>query len=114
MTIAFDFDGTLKRGDHFEHAMWCRIVRTLQQYGRTVIICSMRAGTPSDRAEIDQFQHMTLINVPVVFVGEHHGDGFKRSAALAAGYKVDVWVDDQPESICAPVTMVTNGGGDPS
>ena len=35
--------------------------------------------------------------MPIVFAA----DGWKRSAAEAAGYKVDVWIDDHPEYIDA-------------
>lgn len=112
LTFGIDFDGTLS-GSHeptfSETAMWGNILRAMQAYGHKAVICTMRTGHELDRQQIDRWQTLAGTELPVIFVGdpelgEH--SGYKDGACRAAGYKVDIWIDDMPETCCAPVPML--------
>jgi diacylglycerol kinase family enzyme len=97
--IAFDYDGTLKGSYEFDKAeckLWGRIMQSLEDAGYRVIICSMRYYTDEDMTEIHQWKKLAGYNAGVVFCG---GKGTKDEVCKSLGLKVDIWVDDMPESI---------------
>ncbi len=98
MIIAFDFDGTLKRvpgeTDRKEAAFWLDIMDRFTLQGWQVIVCTMRRGHYMDQQELMNYG----ITCPIVYAGKGSGN-WKREACKEAGYRVNVWVDDQPEMI---------------
>ena len=85
MLIAVDYDGTYARDpDLFRE--WLVAGRRM---GHTFVLVTGRSDTPPWG---DEVRRAVAGLMPIVFAA----DGWKRSAAEAAGYKVDVWIDDVP------------------
>ena len=90
MLFAVDYDGTYSRDpDLFRE--WLVAGRRM---GHTFVLVTGRSDTLPWG---DEVRRAVAGLMPIVFAA----DGWKRSAAEAAGYKVDVWVDDHPEYIAA-------------
>lgn len=113
MTIAIDFDGTIKRSSQFdelEAAMWLAVIHTFVSNGHQVIIATMRTAETDNR---DMCPYIDLFNkhmsIDVVCCG---GVGLKREACQKAGYTVDVWIDDMPGMIEKPY-LINVPNGDP-
>jgi len=88
MLFAIDFDGTFARDvDLFRE--WVAIGRRM---GHTFVLVT---GRSDDRGWGDEVRRVVAGLMPIVFAA----DGWKRVAAEAAGYKVDVWIEDHPEDI---------------
>lgn len=88
MLFAIDFDGTFAR-DMDLFGEWLVIGRRM---GHTFVLVTGR----SDVAPWgDEVRRAVAGRMPIVFAA----DGWKRAAAEAAGYKVDVWIEDHPEYI---------------
>ena len=85
MTIAFDIDGTWGTDPNL---FWA-IARVFEVKGWTVIVVT-GAEQPTDKLE-----RLRLTNYPIVYALGI----LKRDAARAAGYSVNVWVDDMPGTI---------------
>ena len=91
MTISIDFDRTFAA----DPALWGEFARKSVADGNTVVMISRRPE--ADRATVmetlgeyaDAFSQVLLVG----------GDTLKADAAEAAGIKVDVWVDDAPQTI---------------
>jgi HK97 family phage portal protein len=91
MTISIDFDRTFAA----DPALWGEFARKSVADGNTVVMISRRPE--EDRATVmetlgeyaDAFSQVLLVG----------GDTLKADAAEAAGIKVDVWVDDAPQTI---------------
>ena len=91
MTISIDFDRTFAA----DPALWGEFARKSVADGNTVVMISRRPE--DDRATVmetlgeyaDAFSQVLLVG----------GDTLKADAAEAAGIKVDVWVDDAPQTI---------------
>lgn len=100
VTVALDYDGTFTAAPSF----WRKFILMAIDAGHTVIMVTGR----SDRVmHSDPLRHwgeevrsalrmqgLTDI-LPVVFAG----DKPKRLAAEQAGYKVDIWIDDDPDAV---------------
>jgi hypothetical protein len=88
MTIAIDYDGTFAA----DPEMFWPIITIMKAKGHQVVIVTGRS---------EDFGHeikQAVGNiVPIVFAGMQ----WKRKAAEAAGYKVNIWIDDNPEYIDA-------------
>lgn len=87
MTIAIDFDGTYAALPELR-----AFGEMLVQAGHTVVIVTARSDHGEFGAEVRRVVGGAF---PIVFAGER----WKRHAAEAAGYRVDIWIDDNPEYI---------------
>ena len=91
MTVSIDFDRTFAA----DPQMWGEFAKKAVADGNTVVMISRRPE--SDREEVvsslgdyaESFSQVLLVG----------GDTLKADAADAAGIKVDVWVDDSPQTI---------------
>jgi hypothetical protein len=90
MLIAFDYDGTYTRDPEFGDAL----IALAKQRGHEVIIVSNRAWPPERHERVPK---------DVVFLAV--ADEYKRQAAEAAGYRVDIWIDDIPGTVEPPVSL---------
>jgi HK97 family phage portal protein len=94
MTVSIDFDRTFAA----DPQLWGEFARQAVADGNTVVMISRRPE--SDREEViaslgdyaESFSQVLLVG----------GDTLKADAADAAGIKVDVWVDDSPQTITPP------------
>ena len=86
--IAIDFDDTYTS----DTRLWHYIILTLQSAEITVICATARSWSEANERDM-------LVELPnkvkVVFCGNQ----YKRDATLAAGYDVQIWIDDTPEAI---------------
>lgn len=86
MIIAVDYDNTYAA----DPETFNKVIEVFKNAGHTVICVTARPDTMG---------HPVLNSigklVPVVFAGTE----WKRDAAKARGYKVDVWIDDSPEYV---------------
>lgn len=98
MIIALDFDGTFT----LDPDCWAMFVRSFQLHGHTVICVTGRSdsGGMGDQVR-DQFAAVGL-DVPIVFAGSE----WKVDAARAAGWEVNVWIDDMPQYVAPPPMFV--------
>lgn len=83
MIIALDYDDTYT----LHPAFWNQVVNFAHACGHTVVCVTAREQSRNPIRD--------LSIVPIVYAGM----AAKRSAALRAGYDVDVWIDDMPEMI---------------
>ena len=86
MIIAIDYDNTYAA----DPPTFDKVIQTFQEVGHTVICVTARPAVMGQPV-LDSIGKL----VPVVFAGAR----WKKEAALARGYKVDVWIDDTPNSI---------------
>jgi hypothetical protein len=86
--IAIDFDETFTANVN----LWSNIIRMLQAAGHKVICATARVGTPGNRSGLAA---VLPPGVKIVFCGSVP----KRTACIAAGYEVKIWIDDCPEAI---------------
>ncbi len=77
MIIGIDYDGTITA----DPEMWYALIATAKKRGHTVIVVTGREDRPP---------------VPEGIEVIHARGVFKRTAARRAGYRVDVWIDDEP------------------
>lgn len=82
MTIAFDIDGTWDR----DPQLFIDVASMFRDEKWTVVIVTGR------EQPADKIGRLGLLDFPIVVSGPL----LKEHAALKAGYKVDVWVDDMP------------------
>lgn len=88
MTIAIDLDNTWTAAP----AMWFGIRGRMLYEGHEVIMVTARRDPVSD----DERRRFLLpSDMPIIYTA---GD-FKERHARAAGYKVDIWIDDAPGMI---------------
>jgi len=93
VTICIDFDGTYARNP----AMWDELLHAAEIAQVEVICISRREDTPDNRQAIraafgDDFQILSAL----ILCGPNTQ---KQDAAKAAGFAVDIWVDNTPETI---------------
>ena len=93
MTISIDFDRTFAA----DPQMWGEFAKKAVADGNTVVMVSRREDTPEDRQTVTEtLGDYASAFSEVLLVGT---DTLKADAAEAAGIKVDVWVDDSPQTI---------------
>src|SRR5262245_66511191 len=85
MIVALDYDGTIDA----DPELFRQLIALFRSRGHTPIVVTSRTAGFSDEVE------RTVGEVPVVYAGSV----WKRQAAQAAGYMVNVWIDDCPEYI---------------
>lgn len=96
MNIAIDYDDTFSA----DPEGWIEVIKLMELRGHKFICVTGRSnegefGKPVIKA-IDGI-------IPIVFAGQQ----WKNKAAEAAGYKIDIWIDDSPLSI-GKQTMIGN------
>lgn len=89
MIIAFDYDGTWTRAPE----TFRQVVALFQAAGHT---CILVTGRMQEHGYGNEVRAAIGDLMPVIFA--KHGE-WKRDAARAAGYEVDVWIDDRPEYV---------------
>lgn len=94
MVFAIDFDGTFAA----DPELFKGIAALIRAAGHEVV---MVTGREDSRGFGDPVRALVGDLMPIVFAGGH----WKTVAALQAGYKVDVWVDDNPTYIAPPQTL---------
>lgn len=88
LTFAVDFDGTYAA----DPDLFCALIMEMERRGHRAVIVTGRSDTPPWNEEV---RAAIPMGIPVVFAGAH----WKRVAAMHAGYRVDIWIDDNPEYI---------------
>ena len=88
MLFGVDFDGTFSR----DPELFRGIVAQLRARGHQAVLVTGRSDEGRWGAEV---RSVVGDLMPIVFAA----DGWKREAARAAGYRVDVWMDDHPEYV---------------
>jgi hypothetical protein len=93
MTICIDYDQTYARNP----AMWDQLLHAAEIAQVEVICISRRDDTPENRQTIrasfgDEFQILSAL----ILCGPNTQ---KADAAKAAGFAVDIWIDDSPEVV---------------
>lgn len=95
LTIAIDFDGTFAANP----ALWRNFITDAQNIWGYQIVC---VTGRSDEGEWGKEVKEAIDGlIPIVFAGHR----WKREAAQAAGYEVNIWIDDNPEYI-APQNLI--------
>ena len=94
--IAIDYDGTWT----LDPIMWNVVCNILQNYGFLVIMVTERKV--ENRIKDDTIPSL----MQIIYTSKI----LKKEAALAAGYKVDIWIDNSPGSIeqCIKLTESKN------
>lgn len=82
-TIAFDIDGVFT----LNPSAWTAVFTFMRRQGFQCIIVT-GADQPQEK--------LSRLLIPRDAVIINSGRDFKEHAALKAGYKVDVWIDDMP------------------
>ena len=94
MIIAIDYDNTYTAAPD----LWNQTIKLFQDAGHTIICVTARDDTPvMAQPVLDSIGKL----VPVIFANGR----WKRDVAKRNGYKVDVWIDDMPEMIAAPLLI---------
>jgi hypothetical protein len=83
MKISIDYDNTFS----CDPEGWCQVIDLLKSRGHEVICITKRPAWKMQEV---------IDSVPVPVIG---ADRFKIEAAIKAGHKIDVWIDDKPETI---------------
>ena len=98
MIIAIDYDNTYTADPEF----WNKFILDAEEAGHKVICVT-------GRDSLEDFARPVLESIgklcPVVFAGPK----WKRDAALAKGWKVDVWIDDMPEMVAKQILVGSHG-----
>ena len=80
MNINIDYDNTYTANPN----MWDEIIQTMHKYGCEVYCITKRLGSLDERKP----------QIPVI-----HAVKSKLEASVASGVKIDIWIDDKPQSI---------------
>lgn len=91
LTFGIDFDQTFSSDPELFHL----ILDGLLARGHKAVIVTSRFGLRGDVLEIEW---VTKKRIPIVFAA----GTWKKRAAELHGYKVDVWMDDNPHHIIDP------------
>ena len=87
MIIGIDFDDTISSQPH----RWVEVIKLFKSFNWTVIVVTFRKSN-CDPKDLDFLkEHVDSI----IFTGQVNKAGFCESC----GYKVDIWIDDNPMSI---------------
>lgn len=93
MTISIDFDKTFSA----DPRLWGEFAMKSQAEGNTIVMISRRPDTNENQKEIADTigEHLHAFS-QIMLIGDKT---LKADAAAAAGIKVDVWVDDAPQTV---------------
>lgn len=94
LLFGIDFDGTFSA----DPGLFRAFVKLLRERGHDAVLVTGRSDEGRWGADVRREVNGLM---PIVFAGTATGPGtgMKQSAAEAAGYRVDVWIDDHPESV---------------
>lgn len=92
MIVAVDYDNTYTAAPE----LFEKIIQLFQEAGHTVI-CVTGRGLDMSQPVMDSIGKL----IPCIFAG---GD-WKIDAAAKHGYKVDIWIDDNPSYIMKQVLL---------
>ncbi len=92
MTIAFDFDGTITA----DSPTMIAAMRHFRAAGWTVIVATLRGFEERN----DAVDRLLGTEFPIVYCNRRT----KNTVCRAAGFNVNVWVDDMPE-FCRPTVL---------
>ena len=95
MIIAIDYDQTFSAAPQ----TWADVIALLRLAGHDVICVTGREDKPfwSDGVR-KAFAGHGLGDLPIIFAGLR----WKEEAAKAAGWDVDIWIDDKPDAVRLP------------
>jgi HK97 family phage prohead protease len=96
LVISIDYDQTFTEAP----GLWLSFIEEACELGNTVIMTTRRADNDANRAEVMSALGGDSDLAAVIFAGP---DSNKRDAARAAGYEVDVWIDDTPSTVDGPI-----------
>lgn len=96
LVVSIDYDDTYTA----DKPTWDSVIKILQAAGHTVICVSSRRDTLENRQDLLKHLPPTLTGLVLAF------DKPKRLAALDAGYRVDIWIDDRPATIASKEEML--------
>lgn len=96
LLFGIDFDGTFST----DPTLFRAFVKLLRERGHEAVLVTGRSDEGRWGADVRREVNGLI---PIVFAGTATGPGtgMKQSAAEKAGYHVDVWIDDHPESVGA-------------
>lgn len=99
MIVAIDYDNTYTA----DPETWNKVIHLFLTTKHTVICVTGRDNTEAMSSPV-----MSSVGrlIPVIFAGT----SWKRVAAEKAGYKVDIWIDDTPESIAQQYILLGPNG----
>lgn len=92
MIVAVDYDNTYTAAPE----LFEKLIKLFQEDGHTVI-CVTGRGLDMSKPVMDSIGKL----IPCVFAGGE----WKKDAAEKQGYKVDVWIDDNPSYIMKQVLL---------
>jgi hypothetical protein len=98
MLIAIDYDKTWTE----DPPLWLAFVEAAWKRGHRVVMVTGRSGWTDDME-----RGRLPVDLPIVYSGSQFGAQLKQRAALAAGFNVDVWIDDMPGTIQACAILET-------
>lgn len=105
LTVSIDFDRTFSA----DPKLWGEFAREASDSGNTVVMITRREDTEKNRAEIESVvgDYANAFD-SVILAG---GNTQKEAAAKQAGIKVDIWIDDSPQTIKSRAFCATGQGG---
>jgi phosphoglycolate phosphatase-like HAD superfamily hydrolase len=92
-TFAIDFDGTLLD----DPKLWLQFIASARESGHRVLIVTARTESAENVSDIKEFliSHGCEFEIPIILTGRSP----KRWHVGRLDIHVDVWIDDDPESI---------------
>ena len=93
MTFSLDFDGTFTASPW----LWRQFISNATDAGHRVIVITRREPTESNRSAVSTSLGTAARRLSAILLCGAAVQ--KADAAAAAGYAVDVWIDDQPQTI---------------
>jgi HK97 family phage prohead protease len=95
LVISIDYDETFTEAP----GLWLSFMAEACELGNTVIMTTRREDTDANRAEVLAAVGPNSYLSAIIFAGPESN---KRDAATAAGFTVNVWIDDTPATVDGP------------
>ena len=95
LVISLDYDQTYTEAP----GLWRSFIGEACELGNTVIMTTRREDTEANRAEVLAAVGEDTELKAIIFAGPESN---KRDAAAAAGFTVNVWIDDTPATVDGP------------
>lgn len=96
LLIGLDFDNTFTKDPKF----WIDFIKLCENYGHKVVCVSSRRDSQFDR---DELSAALPANIDIFLVANIQKNDYMK----AAGYKIDIWIDDSPEYIPSNIIRIT-------
>jgi len=103
MVIALDYDGTWTVDPKF----WRAFVHMAINAGHTVIMVTQRCRAYPEQVKEVEDEIDKLI--PIIFAGDPMLPMSKSLAAKISDRHVDIWIDDNPQSVIVPMYKTREG-----